>query len=384
MHPDTALFAGRKNYRIAVSSLFFLSGLCFSTWAARIPSIQQQLHLSDAGLGAVLLALPVGLMVSLPLAGWLVAKYGSRNIVISAAILYACTLPFIGFVQQTWQLMAVLSLFGLGGNLLNISMNTQGVGVESIYGRSILASLHGIWSLAGFFGAAIGTIMISQHISPYNHFMIIAGVALLIILSAWSFTLKADSNTNSNQPIFARPDKSLINLGLIAFCCMICEGAMFDWSGVYFQKVVKAKQAWIGAGYTAFMSTMAAGRFVADWMVTRFGIKKILQTSGIVIASGLSLAILLPHIATSIAGFILVGAGVSSVVPLIYSAAGKSKEVSPGVALAAVSTIGYLGFLIGPPVIGFIAEVSSLRVSFVLIALLGLTTTLVATRTKWQ
>jgi MFS family permease len=158
---------------------------------------------------------------------------------------------------------------------------------------------------------------------------------------------------------------------------------MFDWSGVYFQNVVKAKEAWIGVGFTAFMSTMAAGRFVADWLVTRFGIKRILQTSGVVIASGLSIAIIFPHIATSIAGFILVGAGVSSVVPLVYSAAGKSKKVSPGVALAAVSTIGYLGFLIGPPVIGFIAEASSLRVSFILIAILGLTTTVMASRTKW-
>lgn len=380
---DTPLYASRRNYRIAVSSLFFLSGLCFSSWAARIPSIQRELHLSDAGLGAVLLSLPIGLMVSLPLAGWLVAKFGSRIIVISAAILYACTLPFIGFAAHTGVLMAVLFIFGLGGNLLNIAMNTQGVGVEAIYGRSILASFHGIWSLAGFIGAAIGTFMISQQIVPAYHFLIIAGLALLIVLCAWSFTLAKDTNAKLDQPIFVKPDKSLLNLGIIAFCCMICEGAMFDWSGVYFQNVVHAEAAWIGAGYTAFMSTMAAGRFVADWLVTRFGIKKILQTSGIVIASGLSIAIIFPQIATSIAGFVLVGAGVSAVVPLVYSAAGKSKKVSPGVALAAVSTIGYLGFLIGPPVIGFIAQASSLRISFILIALLGLTTTLVASRTKW-
>jgi len=383
MNSEVALFAGRRNYRIAVSSLFFLSGLCFSSWAARIPSIQQKLQLSDAGLGAVLLSLPVGLMVSLPLAGWLVSKYGSRLIVICAALVYAFTLPFIGFVQQSWQLMMVLFVFGSAGNMLNIAMNTQGVGVEAIYRRSILASLHGIWSLAGFTGAAIGIYMISQHISPYLHFLIISAIAFLILLCAWTFTLSSDSNTKLDQPIFVKPDKSLINLGIIAFCCMICEGAMFDWSGVYFQKVVKAKAAWIGAGYTAFMSTMAAGRFVADWLVTRFGIKRILQVSGVVIATGLSLAILFPNIPVSIAGFILVGAGVSSVVPLVYSAAGKSKIVSPGVALAAVSTIGYLGFLIGPPAIGFIAHASSLRVSFILIAMLGLTTTLVASRTKW-
>lgn len=383
MNIDAALYGSRRNYRIAVSSLFFLSGLCFSSWASRIPTIQTNLRLSDGGLGTVLLALPIGLMMSLPLAGYLVAKFGSRIIVIGSAILYACTLPFIGFAQQSWQLMAVLFMFGLGGNLLNIAMNTQGVGVEAVYNRSIMASFHGIWSLAGFTGAGIGTLMISQSIAPYYHFLIISAVALLIVLCAWSYTLVTDNNANIDQPIFVKPDKSLLNLGIIAFCCMICEGTMFDWSGVYFQKVVKAKAAWIGAGYTAFMSTMAAGRFVADWLVTHFGIKKILQASGVVIATGLSVAIIFPDIATSIAGFILVGAGVSSVVPLVYSAAGKSKKVSPGVALAAVSTIGYLGFLIGPPLIGFIAQASSLRVSFILIALLGLTTTFMASRTKW-
>lgn len=383
MNSGTALLPRRKTYRIAVSSLFFLSGLCFASWASRIPSIQQQLKLSNAGLGTVLLALPVGLMVSLPIAGLLVAKYGSRIIVISAALLYACTLPFIGFAQYSWQLIAVLFVFGLGGNLLNIAMNTQGVSVEAIYGRSILASFHGIWSLAGFTGAAIGTFMISQHVLPYFHFLIISGISLLIVLCAWSYTLTADNNSSVGQPIFVKPDKSLLNLGIIAFCCMICEGTMFDWSGVYFQKVVQARAAWIGAGYTAFMSTMAAGRFIADRLVTRFGIKKILQASGVVIATGLLTAIIFPYIIPSVVGFILVGAGVSSVVPLVYSAAGKSKKVSPGVALAAVSTIGYLGFLIGPPVIGFIAEASSLRVSFVLIAMLGLTTSIVASRTKW-
>jgi MFS family permease len=383
MNIDAALYDSRRNFRIAVSSLFFLSGLCFSSWASRIPTIQTNLRLSDGGLGTILLALPVGLMMSLPLAGYLVAKFGSRIIVISSAILYACTLPFIGFAQQSWQLMTVLFMFGLGGNLLNIAMNTQGVGVEAIYSRSIMASFHGIWSLAGFTGAAIGTLMISHHIAPYYHFLIISAMALLIVLCAWSYTLVTDTNVNIDQPIFAKPDKSLLNLGTIAFCCMICEGAMFDWSGVYFQNVVKAKAAWIGAGYTAFMSTMAAGRFVADWLVTHFGIKRVLQASGVVIATGLSVAIILPDIATSIAGFILVGAGVSSVVPLVYSAAGKSKKVSPGVALAAVSTIGYLGFLIGPPIIGFIAQAGSLRVSFILIALLGLTTTFMASRTKW-
>ena len=380
---DAALYDARRGYRIAVSSFFFVCGLCFSSWTSRIPTIQHKLNLNDAELGAILLSSPIGLMMSLPLAGWLVAKFGSRIIVVIVAVFYACTLPFIGFAQQPWQLVVVLFLFGMGGNMLNIAMNTQGVGVEWIYGRSIMASFHGIWSLAGFTGAAVGSYMISRGIEPNYHFLIITTAVLLVVFVSWSHTLKSDTHAAVGQQIFVKPDRSLLNLGIIAFCSMICEGSMFDWSGVYFQKVVKADPAWIGAGLTAFMSTMAAGRFVADWLVTRFGVKRILQASGIVIAAGLATAVALPDIPTSITGFILVGAGTSSVVPLVYSAAGRSKKVSPGVALAAVSTIGYLGFLLGPPLIGLIAEATTLRVSFTIIALLGLTTTIVASKTTW-
>ncbi|HUR11744.1 MAG TPA: MFS transporter [Flavitalea sp.] len=372
----------KRASRIAVAALFFLAGLCFSTWASRIPHIQTKLSLNNAELGGVLLALPVGLLISLPLAGWFVSRFGSRIIVITAALLYAICLPFLGLAGSTWQLVCGLFVFGLCGNLLNISVNTQAVGVEALYGKTIMASFHGVWSLAGFSGAAIGTLMISSGIFPFQHFYIIAGLALLIVLIASRYTLPVDTNKQEKTSLFVRPDKSILKLGIIAFCCMTCEGAMVDWSGVYFQKVVQAESGLIALGFTSYMFAMASGRFIADWLTTKLGIKRILQISGLVIASGLSLAVLLPYIPTAIVGFLLVGFGVSSVVPLVYSAAGRSAKLSPGVALAAVSTIGYLGFLFGPPFIGFIAEAASLRVSFILIALLGLTTTLIATRTK--
>jgi MFS family permease len=369
--------------RIAVSSFFFLAGLCFSSWASRIPNIQQKLHLSNAALGGVLLGLPAGLLTSLPIAGWLVAKFSSKPVVITAALLYACILPLLGFAQQTWQLVAALFLFGMAGNMLNISMNTQAVGTEALYGRTIMASYHGLWSLAGFSGAAIGTLMISLNLVPYQHFLVITSIGLLITLITSRFLLVADTNKDEKQPIFAKPDKSLITLGIIAFCSMICEGAMFDWSGVYFQKVIQPRQELVAAGYTAFMATMATGRFIGDWFATKMGIKKILQISGALTATGLLVAIIFPYFITAIIGFLLVGAGVSSVVPLVYSAAGRSKVLSPGVALAAVSTIGYLGFLFGPPFIGFIAQASSLKVSLGLIAVMGFCITLMATRTEF-
>ena len=175
-----------------------------------------------------------------------------------------------------------------------------------------------------------------------------------------------------------------MQLGLIAFGCLVCEGTMFDWSGVYFQKVIKVSESQITFGYAAFMSSMATGRFIADWLVTKFSVKRILQFSGLVISTGLLTAVIFPFLITSIIGFLLVGFGVSSVVPLVYGLAGKSKTMSPGIALAAVSTIGFLGFLVGPPLIGFIAEAAGLRLSFTVIAFIGLATTFLASMVKEQ
>ena len=375
----------RRLHRIAVSCFFFLAGLCFSSWASRIPDIRLKLHLDNAALGAVLLGLPAGLLTSLPLAGWLVARFGSRPIALFAALLYAITLPSLGLAAAPWQLVACLFVFGMGGNLLNISMNTQAIGTEALYGRTIMASYHGIWSVAGFSGAAIGTLFIRLGWLPYQHFIVITTVAWLIVAVTSGQLLAQDAQAGGeDRPIFAWPDRSLINLGMIAFCSMICEGAMFDWSGVYFQKVIQPPHGLVAIGYTAFMSTMASGRFLGDWLATKWGIRRILQLSGTLTAAGLLTAILFPWLFPALAGFLLVGAGVSSVVPLVYSAAGRSKVLSPGVALAAVSTIGYLGFLVGPPFIGFIAQAFNLRVSLGLIAVLGSVIVLMASKINFE
>lgn len=378
------LTVSKRAARLSIGAFFFLAGVCFASWASRIPDIKQFLHLGDAGLGAVLLALPVGLLISLPFSGWLVTHFGSRQMVIPAAVTYALLLPMIGLAQSAWHLVAVLFFFGLVGNLLNIAMNTQAVSLEAIYGRSIIASFHGIWSLAGFTGASVGTLMVNLQMTPLQHFLIISSAAMVITFLCYRNTLQKDINTDTDRPLFAKPDARLLNLGLIALCCMVCEGTMFDWSGVYFRKVVEVPKGLTTLGYTAFMCTMAGGRFVGDWLTTKLGTKHMLQWSGVIIATGLSLAIIFPYIVTATTGFLLVGIGVSSVVPLIYGAAGRSTNFSPGVALAAVSTIGYLGFLAGPPMIGFIAEAASLRMSFAVIAVLGFCTTVIATRTKFD
>ncbi|RFZ91926.1 MFS transporter [Mucilaginibacter conchicola] len=360
--------------------MFFMAGLCFASWASRIATIQQTLKLSDAALGGVLFSLPVGLICSLPFSGWVITRIGSRNLLITALTVYCITLATLGLAQNTFQLICCLLLFGFASNAVNISVNTQAVAAEEMYGRPILASFHGLWSLAGFTGAAIGTFMIGRAIVPLHHFVMIMFVVLLTILTTSRY-LKFDKPASAG-PVFVMPDKSLIKLGLIAFCSMICEGAMFDWSVIYFKKVVLAPKEIMGLGYTAFMFTMATGRFVADSFSHRFGLKRTLQISGLLTATGLAIAVIFPYVYTALGGFLLVGFGVSSVVPLVYSAAGKSKTMSPGVAIAAVSTISFMGFLVGPPVIGFIAGALSLRASFTLIALMGICVSAFSTKAK--
>ncbi|TFF38065.1 MFS transporter [Mucilaginibacter psychrotolerans] len=360
--------------------MFFMAGLSFSSWASRIATVQQELDLSDAALGGVLFALPVGLMCSLPFSGWAITKIGSRNLLVAALIVYSISLVTLGLAQNTFQLIICLMVFGFSSNSVNISVNTQAVAAEELYGRPILASFHGLWSLAGFTGAAIGSFMIGHEIIPLYHFIFILVIIIVVVLFTMPY-LKHDKVANAG-PVFVMPDNSLIKLGAIAFCSMICEGAMFDWSVIYFKKVVLAPIDWVGTGFTAFMFTMAGGRFVADWFSHRFGLKRTMQLSGMLTATGLLIAVIFPHLYTALIGFLFVGAGVSSVVPMVYSAAGKSKTMQPGVALAAVSTIGFMGFLVGPPMIGFIAGLASLRASFTLIAMMGISVTVVATKAK--
>ncbi|HYO22569.1 MAG TPA: MFS transporter [Flavisolibacter sp.] len=371
---DAILSADRtkKINRIAVGTLFFLQGICFATWASRIPSIQEKLVISNSLLGIVLFALPIGSMFSLIFSGRFIARYGSKKVAVNALFSYALTLPLIGFATSVPLLITSLVLFGIAGNMANIAINTQAVHVEARYGKNIMASFHGLWSLAGFSAAGIGTFMIARSVVPLTHFIVITTVIIAGVAACLQYLIADEERAVANTKFFVKPDGSLVKLGILAFCCMICEGAMFDWSGIYFQKVVNAPKDWVGAGYTAFMCTMAGGRFIADWVANKWNFQKTITISGALITTGLAIAVLFPYVLTAIIGFLIVGLGVSSVIPLIYSEAGKSKVASPGAALTAVSSIGFLGFLFGPPLIGIIAGGLGLRIAFILVAVMGI------------
>jgi MFS family permease len=375
----------KRRTRIAVAMFYFSTGLCFASWASRIPDIKTALHLNDAMLGSILFALPSGQFLMMPFSGKLVTRFGSHKTILFALPAYTICLSNIGLVRQGWQLAIALFLFGLAGNLCNISINTQGVASENQYKRPIMASFHGGWSLAGFTGALIGLLMINLKIEPYWHFITVILIVWTIVWINHPFLVRVKSGKDKNEPkrkFFSKPDKVLLQLGIIGFCSMASEGAMFDWSGIYFKDVVKAPSSLVILGYTSFMIMMATGRFVADYMISKIGRKKLLQICGIMISTGLFTSVLFPYLLPCTFAFMLVGLGVSSIVPTVYSTAGKHSNVPTGIALATVSSVSFLGFLMGPPLIGYISEIAGLQYSFALIGVFGMCISFSVSRIK--
>lgn len=362
-----------RKARIATAVFFFVSGFGFSSWASRIPTIQQNLHLSEGELGGVLFALPAGLMCTLPITGNLLRRFSSRYIMMTGAILFNLMLCLVGFASATWQLVLLLFFFGCSRNLFNISANAQSIGVQKLYDRSIIATFHGIWSVAGFAAASIGSVVVSLSIAPSWHFL-----AVCIVLSGLCMFFFKDTVHQQPQPHerlqkskFRIPEKALLKLGFICFAAMAIEGTMYDWSAIYLKKAVHASKGMAAAGYAVYMVAMMLGRFTGDRMANSIGVKPMLKYSGLFILTGLLLAAVLPYTVTTALGFMMTGFGVSCVVPMVFSMAGKIKHMSGGPAIAGVSTIGYFGFLIVPPTVGFIAEAFNLRWSIALIALFG-------------
>ncbi len=367
--------------RAATAALFFAMGAGFATWASRIPDIQERLGLGTAQLGGILIGMPIGSLLSLLFTGALVTRLGSRNMAVATFFVYALALMGIGLADSAWQLAAVLFVFGACGNILNISLNTQAVGIESQWGKPILSSFHGLWSFGAMTGAAFGGVLAGQGVEPFRHFLLVASAVVVAAVLAYRFMLPGDFQPDEKQPLFALPDRPLMLLGLIAFGCMLTEGAMADWSGIYYRQALGGTGI-ATTGYTAFTLTMAAGRFGGDWLTARVGIRTMLMGSGLLISAGLGLALSWPGLLPVVAGFMLVGLGVATVVPLVYSVAGRSQTMAAGLALTAVSTVGYTGFLLGPPLIGFLAEGISLRGALSVVVGLGLGIALLSRRVK--
>ncbi|WP_035807241.1 MFS transporter [Lunatimonas lonarensis] len=360
--------------RLAVSGLFFITGLCFSSWASRIPDFQDYFRLSEGQLGTLLLGMPAGSLIALPLAAWAVYRFGSKGVILAGASMYLVGLVSLGLAESRFQLAFLVVLFGLLGNIMNISLNTQALAVEKAYGRNILSSFHGSWSLAGFAGAGLGALMVFFQLSPVQHYLVIGVLGFALLAFARPYILPDGTGKSATEGgfVFKKPDSLIFRIGLVGFCGMMCEGCMFDWSGVYIAKVVNPHPSLVAFGFFAFMGAMASGRFLADRFANKIGKIGVLRASGILIFAGLCLAVLFPNLSLTLLGFALVGLGTAAVVPLSYSIVGRSTTYPPGIAIAMVSTISFFGFLLGPPIIGFIAELLNLQSSFAIISLMGL------------
>jgi MFS family permease len=372
-----------RRTRVAVSLFYFGQGMGFASWASRIPDIKHNLNLSDAALGTILFALPLGQLCTMPVSATLVTKYGSKKLLTIAAPLYVVALVTLCFAAAPWQLAACLFFFGVTGNMANLSVNTQGVETEKLYNRPINSSFHGVWSIAGFSGALIGLLMINLHVKPYQHFLVIVLLSWINVFINYKHLIAGKpADAVTKRPFLIRPEGSLLQLGIIAFFSMATEGAMFDWSGVYFKEIVLAPHSLVVLGYASFMIMMSAGRFLGDAVILRIGRKRTMQFSGVIISLGMAVSVCFPYIVTATIGFMMVGLGVSTNIPSVYSIAGKNEKVPPGIALAMVASVSYLGFLMGPPLIGYISALSSLRYSYAVIGCFGLLITYLVTRLK--
>jgi len=360
--------------RTAIGLCFFCAGLVFASWASRIPDIKLALGLNDAELGRLLMGLPCGQLLTIPVSAFLEGRFGSKRLVRPALIAYAGMLVLTSQCSSAWMLGLVLLGMGSLGNVTSISINTQGVLAEKQLERPIMTSLHGLWSLAGFTGALLGLLMMSLKVAPSGHFLLV--FFMVVVLACWIAPALIDS-PGRKERARSRMDLSLLPLGVIGFCSFATEGSMFDWSGVYFREVVQAPSALILLGYSAFMVCMSSGRFLGDRLIARWGRLRVLRGSGLLMSLGLVLAISFPSLVPATLAFMLVGFGVSSVVPNVYSLAGRSRTVEPGAAIAAVASVSYFGFLLGPPMMGYVSSVSSLRASYGVVAAMGLLIALV-------
>lgn len=349
-----------RRARLAVVTIFFLNGFGFASWVVRIPAVQGRLGLGEGTLGLVLLSIAVGALSAMSVTGWLSARFGSRPVVGATAGLFFLALVLPPLAPGLWALAAALFLLGAGNGSLDVSMNSQAVAVEKEYRRPIMTSFHAAFSFGGLAGSAAGGILAFLGVGVAAHLTAVAFLMLVALIPAYRALLPASADVAGGGPAFARPTWALAGLGVIAFCVLLGEGAMADWSAVYLEGTLGTGAGFAAAGYAAFSLMMGIGRLVGDRLTGRFGASRVVRAAAALAAVGLGVSLLVGQPLVSLAGFGAAGAGFSVVFPAVLSAAGRTGDMPAGPAIAAVSTVGYFGFLVGPPVIGLAAEVVGL------------------------
>jgi MFS family permease len=366
-----------RHSRIAILAYFFILGVGFTAWSARLPAIKQSLHLSDGRLGLALFAVPAGSVLTLALSGRIADRFGAARVLRVAGVLFPAALVPVGLAGNLAELMAMLALFGALAGLLDVSMNACGARLELGYGRPIMSSLHAGYSIAGLGGAAIGGVSAWLGASPLATFAVTAGVLIILALLAAPHVFIPAVAPPEERPgdpprRSARQIATVIwVLGLLALCGQVGEGSAGDWSAVYLHVDLGTSAGAAAVALGAFSVTMAAGRVAGDRLAARFGPVRLVRASGLVAGLGLAGGLLVGTPAAAVAGFALLGLGLAGIFPQIVTAAARLDPGQAGRNIGRIAAVSYTGLLSGPVVIGAIASGVGLRDALLVPAVLA-------------
>jgi MFS family permease len=369
--------------RLAVKIIFFLNGFVHANYFSRLPRIQDQFAIDNGVIGLVLLSSSIGAILAMPFTGWLIIRNGSRRVTIFAAYFYCSLILFISWMPALWSLVILFFLLGVSAGMLDVAMNSQAVMVEKQLQKPIMTSFHALFSIGMAIGAFAGAFFTKLDAGLFPHFAIVSVLSLVTVFIARYYLIHDRPQVKTTEePAFRLPNAAMVSIGVIAFCSMLGEGAMADWSTNYMENVAHADKVLAPIGLSAFALAMTIGRILGDSARVKFGDRKLMVACGLVATAGISISILFNSPLMVILGFFVVGIGLSAVVPIAYSIAGHTKDLPPGVGLAMVTTLGYSGFLFGPPIIGFIAQWQNLRVALGIVAALFLIMTFLSLQRK--
>lgn len=361
--------------RSAVSAFFAVVGFISAGWIARIPALTDKLDLDTAQLGTLLLFIAIGSILAFQFIGRLIERYGSDRTTYFFSLGFITALVLLALSPSPAALAVTLFLYGFGFGSTDVAMNAQGVTVEHLLKKPIMGSLHGYFSLGALVGGAISAVFAQFEIGLEAN--LLAFAALGYILVTWASTgqikdqpIPADETPKKKGLRFSLPPRVLWPLGVIAFCGAVGEGAMADWGALYVHDELGSSEGTAAFGFTVFSTTMLVGRFAGDRIVARFGPGVVVRVGAIVSAIGLTVGLLLGTTESAIGGFAVMGIGLAFVFPVVYSAAGSTPGIPSGRGVAAVATIGYTGFLAGPPLLGLLARVTSIQASLLIVAIL--------------
>ena len=364
-------------HRVAVSVVFAANGVLFASLFSRLPAVQERLQLSEGELGIALLGGPVGLVAAVAPAGAGVIRSGSKRMSAFGAAGYAGGLALPALVPGLAGLFGALVLLGVASGVLDVAMNAQGVTVERRYPRRIFASLHSAFSFGALAGALAGGLAAGAGVPLGAHLAAVA-VVVAVAMAAAVRLFMPDAPEARSGPVFARPTRPLAAIGAVALCALLAEGALNDWSAVYLAREQGATPGAAAAGLAAFSVAMGLGRLAGDALAGRTGARRLARGGLLVAAAGFAAAAAAPGAATALAAFVALGLGLAAVYPLCLRAAAAQPGLPAAVSIAAVTSTGYTGFLAGPPLVGLLAEASSLRASFVAVGGLCLVAAMLA------